>query len=233
MTKRFYKQAAATDAEGGGHGVALDGRAIRTPGGAPLAVPTLALAEAIAAEWNAQGEKVEPRTMPMMRLAATAIDRMAAERATIVDQVAAYGGADLLCYRAETPAPLVERQARQWQPLLDWAAEARGARLAVTRGVTHVDQDPAALDALRAAVGALDDCRLAAVSLLTPVSGSLVIALAVEAGHIGAREATGACLLDEDWQIEKWGYDKEAVERRENVAREIADAARFLALLQG
>ena len=233
MKKRFYKQAAVIAQEGGGHGVALDGRAIRTPGGAPLAVPTLALAEAIAAEWNAQGEEVQPQTMPMMRLAATAIDRVAAERNAIVDQVAAYGGADLLCYRAETPPPLVEGQAKLWQPLLDWAAQAHGARLTATSGITHMAQDPAALAALRAAVEALDDNRLAAVSLLTPVSGSLVVALAVEAGHIGAREASEASLLDEDWQIEKWGYDKEAAERRDNVAREIADAARFVALLEG
>lgn len=232
MTKRFYKEAAVIDAEGGGYGVALDGRPIRTPGGVPLTAPTRALAETIAAEWDAQEDEVRPLTMPMMRLAATAIDRIGSERAVIVDQIAAYGGSDLLCYRAESPAPLVERQAALWQPLLDWAAEAHGARLTATQGITHIAQDPAALDALRAAVEALDDCHLAAVSQLTASCGSLVIALALAASHIGAGEATAASLLDEDWQIEKWGHDAEALERRGNVAREIADAARYLKLLK-
>jgi chaperone required for assembly of F1-ATPase len=233
VTKRFYKETAATDMEGGGHGVALDGRPIRTPGGAPLTAPTIALAEAIAGEWAAQDDEIRPLTMPMMRLAATAIDRIGKERATIIDQIAAYGGSDLLCYRAGSPAALVERQAQLWQPLLDWAAEAHGARLKVTHDITHVAQDQAALDALRAAVEVLDDSRLAAVSQLTAICGSLVIALAVAARHIGAEQATAASLLDEIWQIEQWGDDAEAVERRENVAREIADAARFLELLEG
>ncbi len=231
MSKRFYKQAAATDAEGGGHGVALDGRPIRTSGGALLIAPTVVLAEAIAGEWAAQEGDIRPLTMPMMRLAATAIDRVAAERAAIVDRIAAYGGSDLLCYRAEAPAPLVERQAALWQPLLDWAAETHGAQLAVTHGITHIAQDQAALDALRAAVEALDDFRLAAVSQLTAGCGSLAIALAVSAGHIGAEEAAAASLLDEEWQAEQWGEDAEATERRRNLARETADAVRFLDLL--
>jgi len=232
VTKRFYKQAAATEEQGGGHGVALDGRPIRTPGGAMLTAPTAALAEAIAAEWAAQDDEIRPLTMPMMRLAATAIDRIGTERAAIVDQITAYGGSDLLCYRAEAPAPLIERQALLWQPLLDWAAEAHGARLAVAQGITHVAQDQAALDALRAAVDDLDDCRLAAVSHLTASCGSLVIALAIAAHHIGAAEATAASQLDELWQAEQWGEDAEATERHDNLAREIADAARFMALLE-
>ena len=122
----------------------------------------------IAAEWAAQEDEIRPLTMPMMRLAATAIDRIGKERAAIVGQIAAYGGSDLLCYRAESPAPLIERQAALWQPLLDWAAEAHGARLAATQGITHVTQDQGALDALRAALEALDDCRLAAVSQSKP-----------------------------------------------------------------
>jgi chaperone required for assembly of F1-ATPase len=231
LTKRFYKLASVVDAEDGGHGVALDGRPIRTPGGAMLTAPTPALAEAIAAEWAAQDDEIRPSTMPMMRLAATAIDRIGTERAVIVDQVAAYGGSDLLCYRAESPAPLIDRQAALWQPLLDWAAEVHGARLAVTRGITHVAQDQTALDALRAAVEDLDDCRLAAVSHLTATCGSLVIALAIAARHIGAAEATAASQLDEQWQAEQWGEDAEATERHDNLAREIGDAARFMDLL--
>jgi chaperone required for assembly of F1-ATPase len=233
VTKRFYKQVAVTIVEDGGHGIALDGRPIRTPGGAPLTAPTAALAEAIAAEWAAQDDEIRPLTMPMMRLAATAIDRIGRERAAIVDQIAAFGGSDLLCYRTESPASLIERQATLWQPLLDWAAEAHGARLVVTRGIIHVAQDQAALDALRAAVDDLDDCRLAAVSHLIATCGSLVIALAIAARHIGAAEATAACQLDEEWQAEQWGEDAEATERHGNLAREIADAVRFLELLEG
>ena len=233
MKKRFYKQAAVIDREDGGYGIALDGRPIRTPGGSQLAAPTRALAEAVAAEWNAQGDEISPQTMPMMRLAATAIDRIGRERMAIVDGIAAYGGSDLLCYRAESPAGLVERQAKLWQPLLDWAAETHGARLAVTQGISHIAQDEAALAALRKAVESQDDYRLAAVSQLTPACGSLVIALALLAGHIGADRAVEASQLDEDWQAEQWGQDKEAIDRRANVAREIADAARFLELLAG
>lgn len=230
MTKRFYKAAAPVE-EGGRYGVALDGRPVRTPGGSPLALRTWKLAKAIAGEWEAQEEEVRPLTMPMMRLAATAIDRIGGERAAIVDQIAAYGGSDLLCYRAEAPEALVERQARLWQPLVDWAAQAYGARLRVTQGILHVEQDRAALDALRDAVAAMDDYRLAALSQLTASSGSLVIALAVVAGRIGADEAAAASHLDEEWQAEQWGQDKEAMDRRRNLAREIAEAERFLDLL--
>lgn len=233
MKKRFYKKAAVIALDSGGHGVALDGRPIRTPGGAQLAAPTLALAEAIAAEWDTQDEDIRPLTMPMMRLAATAIDRIGRERVAITEQIAAYGGSDLLCYWAEGPEGLVARQAELWQPLLDWAVEVHGARLTVTQGIGHVAQDAAALAALRGAVEALDDYRLAALSQLTASCGSLVVALAVEAGHIEAGQATAASQLDEDWQAEQWGHDKEAAERRRNVAAEIADAARFLELLAG
>jgi len=231
VTRRFYKEVAVTDAQDGGFGIALDNRPVRTPGGAPLALSTATLAEAVAAEWAAQDAEIRPLSMPMMRLAATAIDRVSAERAAIVDRIAAYGGSDLLCYRAEGPDALVALQAALWQPLLDWLAECHGARLTVTQGITHVAQDQDALDALRSAVAALDDGRLAAISQLTASSGSLVIALAVAARHIDAAAATAASLLDEQWQAEQWGEDAEAAGRRENLAQEIADAARFLDLL--
>lgn len=231
MSKRFYKQVAATATEGGGYTIALDGRPIRTPGKALLTAPTAALAEAIAEEWAAQEEEIVPATMPMMRLAATAIDRIGKQREAIVEQIAAYGGTDLLCYRAERPEELVARQAELWEPLLDWVAEARGARLAVTRGITHTAQDRGALDALRAAVEEQDDFRLAAVSQLTASTGSLVIALAVAARRVSAEEAVVASQLDETWQAEQWGHDREAAHRRETLAQEIVAAARFLDLL--
>ncbi len=233
MTKRFYRQAAAVAADDGGYGVALDGRPVRTPGGAPLSVPAKALAEAIAGEWREQEGEIRPLAMPLMCLAATAIDRVTRERKAIAGQVAAYGGSDLLCYRAEEPAGLVARQAEYWQPLLDWAAAEYGARLAVADGVTPVEQDDAALAALARAVEAHDDFRLAGLSQLTAICGSLILGLAVAARRIGAQEAVAASQLDEDWQAEKWGQDDAAKARREALAAEIAAAARFLELLGG
>jgi len=197
-----------------------------------MSLPVPALAEAVAAEWAAQDGTVRPLSMPMMRLAVTAIDRVGRERAAVVAQLAAYGAHDLLCYRASAPESLVRRQAETWQPLLDWCARTYGAPLAATEGVTHVGQPPAALAALRAAVDAMDDFRVAALSQLTAACGSLVIGLAVCAGRIGAAEAIAASQLDEAWQAEKWGLDGEAETRRKNLAQEIIDAARFLDLLE-
>ncbi len=230
---RFDKQAGAVAVEDGGYGVALDGRPIRTPGGAPLVVPAKALAEAIAGEWREQGDDIRPLAMPLMRLAATAIDRVTREREAVAGQTAAYGGMDLLCYRADAPAELVARQAEHWQPLLDWADAEYGARLTVVNGINPVAQDEAALAALARAVERHDDFRLAGLSQLTAICGSLVLALAVTARRIGAQQAVAASQLDEDWQAEKWGRDDAAAERREALAAEIAAAARFLELLSG
>ncbi len=233
MTKRFYKKAAAIERDDGAHGVALDGRPIRTPGGATLAVPTRALARAIAGEWRAQGDKIDPLSMPVMRLAATAIDQIGRERDVVVAQVAAYGGTDLLCYRAGEPPALVVRQTECWQPLLDWAAEEYGARLAVTTGVAPVAQDDAARSALDRAVKEHDDFRLAALSRVTAACGSLILALGLTARRIDADQAVAASQLDEDWQAGKWGRDREAGDRRVALAREISAAARYLKLLDG
>jgi len=231
VTKRFYKEAAVIPLDDGAWGVTLDTRPIRTPAGAVLSVPTEALARAIAAEWDAQEEEIRPLSMPMMRLAATAIDRIGHERDAVVEQIAAYGGSDLLCYRADIPKELADRQEETWQPLLDWLAEAHGASLSVTEGVTHLTQPPTALAALKGAAEALDDFRMSAISQLTASCGSLAIALAAAAGRIGAAEAVAASQLDEVWQAEKWGEDKEAGERRQALAAEMESAVRFLELL--
>lgn len=231
--KRFYKDATAVSSDEGGYGVALDGRPVRTPGGAQLSVPLKALAEAIAGEWREQGDEIWLPAMPLTRLAATAIDRIGSERAAIAGRIAAYGESDLLCYRAEEPAALVARQTEHWQPLLDWAAAEYGARLAVANGITPVTQDAAALAALARAVEAHDDFRLAGLSQLAATCGSVVLALAVTAGRIDAQQAVAASQLDEDWQAEKWGQDDEAIARREARAGEITSAARFLELLEG
>ena len=231
MTKRFYTETAVIALADGASGIALDGRPIRTPGGAKVALPGRALAAAIAAEWAAQEGKVDVLSMPLMRLAATALDRIGRERDAVVSTLAAYAAHDLLCYRADAPGALAARQADSWQPLLDWCARAHGAQLAVTEGVIHVEQPPEALAALRAAVDAMDDFRLAALSQLTAACGSLVLALAVCSGRIDSAAAIAASQLDEVWQAKKWGEDAEAATRRANLAREITDAARFLDLL--
>ena len=233
MSKRFYKDVAVTPLDDGGLGIALDGRPVRTPGAALLTAPTAAVAEAIAAEWTAQGDEVKPLTMPVMRIAATAIDRIGREREAVITQLAAYGESDMLCYRATGPSDLVEKQEATWQPLLDWLAAAHGASLLATHGVTHITQPPAALAAVRDALNVLDDCRIAAVSQLTAACGSLVLALAAEARRIDTGEIIAASQLEEAWQAEQWGQDAEAEDRRKALAEEIAAAVRFLDLLDG
>jgi len=228
--KRVYEQVTTRRADFG-WGVALDGRPMRTPGKNELVVPSEKLAAAIAAEWDAQQDDIRPTTMPLTRLAATAIDRTAPRRDRVVDEIAGYAGTDLVCYRAEHPAPLVARQHAVWQPLIDWAALRYDAALAVTSGVIPKRQSPAALKAFVAAVVAHDDFRLTALHALTAACGSAVIALAVMEGQLAAQEAFAASQLDETFQIEEWGEDAEAAARREAIAADIASAARFLELL--
>jgi len=227
--KRFYADAAAVPA-GDGWTVALDGKPIRTPGKRPLAVPTAALAGAIAAEWAGQRETVVPARMPLTQLANTALDRVGPQHAAIVQAAAAYAETDLLCHRAEEPADLVAAQAAQWQPLLDWAARTLGAGLVVTRGLLPVPQPQAALDAVTATIAALDVWRLTALQVIAGQAGSVILALAVDRGRIGAADADAAAHVDEDYQAGRWGRDAQAEARRRAVADEIAAAARFSAL---
>jgi chaperone required for assembly of F1-ATPase len=228
--KRVYKEVTTRPAEAG-WGVVLDGRPMRTPGKNELAVPSEKLAVAIAAEWDAQQGEIRPATMPLTRLAATAIDRTAVQRGRVIDEIAGYGGTDLVCYRADHPPALAARQQAVWQPLLDWAALRYDAALAVTCGVIPTRQSPAALKAFATAVAAHDDFRLTALHALTTACGSLVIALATMEGRLDAAEAFAASQLDETFQIEQWGEDAEAAARRESLAADIASAALFLELL--
>src|SRR5207302_1361327 len=202
--KRVYKQATARAAEGG-WGVALDGRPMRTPAKHELIVPSAALAEAIAAEWDAQQDEIRPATMPLTRLAATAIDRTATQRALVVVETANYAGTDLVCYRAEHPPALIARQEAAWQPLIDWAIARYDAGLAVTSGIVPQPQAPATLKAFAAAVAAQDDFSLTALHMATAACGSLVIALALLEGRLDAEAAFAASQLDETFQIEAWG----------------------------
>ena len=228
--KRFYKSAEAVEADGG-HGIALDGKPVRTPAGLPLAVPDRALASAVAEEWAAQGETIDRETMPLTRLVCTALDLVPGRRAEIVAEIAAYGETDLVCYRTDEPPALARRQAAAWVPLVAWADERYGARLAVTTSITPLAQAPEALDALRDAVAGEDDFTLAGLSLATRIFGSLVIALAMRDGRLDAAAAADASLVDERYQLERWGEDAELAARCARVARDATDAERLFRLL--
>ena len=236
--KRFYAQAswAAVPPGEAGAGVSfrvlLDGKAVKTPAKAEMALPTRALAEAIAAEWQDQGAEVEARTLVLTGLAWTAIDWAGPSRERVVDELASFGGHDLICYHAETPADLVARQRALWQPLLDWAARDLDAPLAVTTGVVSIEQPTEALAALRRAVAAREDFQLTALSAAASAADSLVIGLALVSGRIDAAAAFDAAQLDESYQIERWGEDPEATRRRAAIKADLETAARFLALLR-
>jgi chaperone required for assembly of F1-ATPase len=229
--KRFYKDASAQAVEGG-FGVALDGRTLRTPAKLPLVLPRLALAEAIAAEWQAQEDEVRPHTMPLMRLATTAVDLVAKRHADVVAEITNFAETDLVCYRADHPPELAARQHAIWQPLVDWATLRYDAPLVVTAGIVPVAQKPATLHALTAAVAAYEPMALTALHAATTASGSLVIALALLEGRLDAEGAFAASQLDETFQIEQWGEDYEAAARRAALKADIAAAARFVALLR-
>lgn len=225
--KRFYKQAAAT----GDNRIHLDGRPVKTPGRADLAPPSSALAEAIAGEWNAQGEDIDPRSMPLTGLTNAAIDRIAPDKDVFARGLAVYGESDLLCYRAEGPRPLVERQAAAWDPVLAWARRRYDVEFVIIAGITHQAQPANTLDQLAQAVLARDAFQLAGLSPLVTISGSLVIALALAEGAIDFDTAWSAATVDEQWQAEQWGEDAEAVAALANRRADFAAAHRFLSLL--
>ena len=195
--KRFYREVAVAGTEAGGFAILLDGRKVRTPIGRDLEVPTRNLADAVAAEWAAQEDKVRPATMPLTQFAFTAIDRVGPERADVAARIAKYGETDLLCYRADSPADLVALQAMTWDPLLAWADEAFGARLTVTAGIAPVAQPSPAVAALGRQLEGLDAFRLTAVAAVVQAAGSLVVGLALLRGRLDAADAAKAAHLDE------------------------------------
>lgn len=228
--RRFYKQV-ETRANDEGHEILLDGRPVRTPAKAALRVPTPQLAEAIVGEWEAQAERIDPRSMPLTGLANAAIDRVAPEQEAFVRALAAYGESDLLCYRADTPDGLVARQSQYWDPLLAWARRRFGVDFEVVHGVMHRPQSVTTLEQLRKAVEARDAFALAGLSPLITIPGSLIIALALAERAIDLDTAWAAATVDEAWQIEQWGEDKDEVQRLEGRRREFGAAYRFLSLL--
>lgn len=229
--KRFWKAATVVAVETGFE-VALDGRRVKTPAKSPLILPTRALAEAVAAEWQAQETTIAPESMPCTRSANAAIDKVTPQRTEVAQLIAAYGDSDLLCYRAEGPEALVARQAKAWDPMLDWAASALGARLSVAAGVIHIAQPAESLAVLDAAVAEFDAFELTALHDLVALSGSLVLGLAASHGVAPAEDLWNLSRVDEDWQVELWGADEEAAENAALRRAAFLHAARFLQLVR-
>ena len=214
------------------HAILLDGRPLRTPGGVALAVPFAPLAEAIAAEWRAAGKEIDPRAMPLTGLANLAIERIAPEPGPFVRNLAAYAESDLLCYRAETPAALVDRQAAAWDPLIAWARARYDIDIVVTQGIIHAPQSGAMLARLADAVAARSPFALAGLAPIVTISGSLIAALALIEGAADAGSIWQASQIDDDWQSEKWGEDAIALAAREARRGDFEAAVRFLDLIR-
>ena len=228
---RFYKAATARESATG-CGVFLDGRPVKTPKKLSLVVPTRALAEAIAAEWDAQGTRIDPTSMPLTRLANTALDAVAPNLASVRADIVGFSSSDLLCYRAAEPARLTQLQAEVWDPILLWAERTLGARFITQTGILHITQPPEALDAIARAVAPLDAFAMTALHVMTTLMGSSVLALGVAKGALTPVAAWDAAHLDEDWQIATWGSDEEAVARRAWRWCEMASSAQFLSTLR-
>ncbi len=223
--KRFWTDVAVTD-DGG---IALDGRPVRTPGRLPLVVPFAPLADAIADEWRAVGDTIDPRTMPLTSLANAAIERVAADPTAFAAGLAVYGGSDLLCYRADSD-PLAALQATRWDPVLDWARTRFDVEFVLASGVMPVEQPPRTLARLREAVMALSPWDLAPLSPIVGITGSLILSLALVERAIDADTAWTAAHVDEDWQIAQWGEDELAIETRQAREADYRAAIRFLTL---
>jgi chaperone required for assembly of F1-ATPase len=229
--KRFWKEAAVVEV-GDRFTVELDGRPVKTPAKQAMLVPTQAMADAIAVEWDAQVDAINPNTMPVTKTANAAIDKVTVQHAEVAEMLAAYGDSDLLCYRADAPEELVERQAAQWNPMLEWAAETLGARLETRTGVIHAPQNPKSVELLRKRTYELDFFELAAFHDLVSLSGSLVLGFAAALGERPAEDLWIISRLDEIWQEELWGEDDDATSLA-NVKREaFIHAKRMFGLAQ-
>ncbi|MFT3967514.1 MAG: ATP12 family protein [Sphingobium sp.] len=232
--KRFYTLALSEhDAGSGLHRILLDGRAVKTPARAPLAVPGAALAAAIVSEWSAQGERIDPATMPVTGFANATIDRVLPDVTGFARTITDYGGSDLFCYRAGDPVELAAEQARLWDPLLDWARERYGVAFAVTSGIMPVNQPVETVEQLSAAVRALDPWLLSGLSTIVSIGGTLLGALALIEGRLSPDQLWSAAHVDEEWQARQWGEDAEAVARTALRRAQFDDAAHYCALVAG
>ena len=228
--KRFYKDVTIGQAEGGFR-ILLDGKPVRTPARNTLLLPTEALARAVGAEWDGQGDEIAASAMPLLRLSNTVIDGVSQNREDVIRAILRFGENDLLCYRAHESA-LAQRQAEGWDPLLDWARQRLSARMTVADGIGHVDQSPEALTALREAMTGYDAFTLAGLHVIASITGSLVLALAVTEGATSGAEAFHLSRIDETYQAEKWGEDSEAVKRASALAQELDKAVELIALVR-
>lgn len=226
LIKRFYRDV-SVGGEKPWH-ILLDGRAVKTPGKRPLALPTLALADGVAEEWRAQHVHVDPATMPLTRFANTAIDAVADAREDVAADIVAYAGSDLICYRAESPQDLVRAQEQHWDPVLAWARQALGARFVLAEGVMPVRQSEAALAAVGGAIASQDAFRLTGLHVVTTLTGSALLALALERGALSGDAVWAAAHVDEDHQLSLWGEDAEAAARRLSRRSEFDAAVRWL-----
>ncbi len=229
LPKRFYAEVSAERGEDGLFAIRLDGRPVKTPARAVLAVADEAVAEAIVAEWRVQEGVIDPASMPLTRLANSAIDGVAPDPAAVRAEILNFAGTDLLCYRADGPERLVALQEEHWTPLIDWMDERFAARFILAEGVMHVAQFPETIEAADLALGDPDVLALAALSTITTLTGSAILALAVLHGRLTASEAWAAAHVDEDYEISLWGEDDEATARRAARWREMQAAALVLA----
>lgn len=227
--KRFWA-AAQAEACDGGFTVRLDARPVKTPAKQPLVLPTLAMAQAIALEWDQQQGVIKPDTMPLTQAANSALDKVAPQVDGVVGEIANYGSTDLLCYRASAPQPLIDRQAAGWDPLLHWSRDSLAAPLDVTQGVIPIPQPEPSLARLRAHVAAHNAFQLAALHDLVAISGSLILGLAVARGRLTADEAFALSRIDETWQNEQWGEDEDAAALEALRRNALRVAERFFAL---
>jgi chaperone required for assembly of F1-ATPase len=227
LKRRFYREAGVVEDAPQAFSVTLDGRKIRTPAGRQVTVPTFALAQAIADEWERQVESIDPRQMPLTRLVNSVIDGVMNAAAPVKDEIVRYLQSDLLFYRADTPAGLIARQAQLWDPILTWAREAHGARFMLVQGITFVGQPEPAILAMTAAIPS-DPWRLGPVNLMTTLTGSALIALAVAAGRLSVEDAWKAAHVDQDWNMDTWGRDEIAMQRRAAAEADMRAAAAML-----
>jgi chaperone required for assembly of F1-ATPase len=227
LPKRFYQTASAGPHEGG-FALLLDGRVVKTPARRAVVVANAGVAAALAAEWDSQGERIDPSTMPLTRIVNVAIDRVSEAAAEVRGEIVRYAGSDLLFYRAESPDALAAMQAQKWDPLIQWARDVLGARFNLAAGVVHVAQPVEALEAVDRAVAAFDPLVLAAVATVTTLTGSAILALALAHGRISVEDAWEAALIDEEWQMRQWGRDEAAMAARAFRWREVQAAALIL-----
>jgi chaperone required for assembly of F1-ATPase len=235
LRARFYREATVGEGDRS-FPVLLDCRPVRSPAGHPLAAPVRPLAEALAAEWQAQPDKIDPADMPLTRLANSIIDGVVPAPHPVAAEIEKYLGTDLLFYRAAGPDGLVEMQRRHWDPVIEWARDTLGARFVLVEGIMHAPQPEAALAAAAAAIpngASVEEAwRLGALNVVTTLTGSALLALALAAGTLGVDEAWAAAHVDEDWQMQFWGRDELALQRRAYRFAEMKAAAKVLEALR-